>query len=115
MSLGGNFSAQSDNLSKEQLYTTKGFVYSANAALPINEKFNVTAGYNGYLQRQYDGVAVVNDTTRINRRMNSFTLTPNFNTSKLPKQQKEYQNCGFCSPHQQFIFALSRKPSLSVG
>lgn len=81
LNLGGNFSAQSDNLSNEQLYTTKGFVYSANAALPINEKFNVTAGYNGYLQRQYDGVAVVNDTTRINRRMNSFTLTPNFNTS----------------------------------
>lgn len=81
MNIGGNFSAQSDNLSKEQLYTTKGFVYSANAALPINNKFNVTAGYNGYLQRQYDGVAKVNDTTRINRRMNSFTITPNFNTA----------------------------------
>ncbi|MBO5748752.1 MAG: hypothetical protein J6R48_07050 [Muribaculaceae bacterium] len=81
LSLGGNFSAQSDNLSKEQLYTTKGFVYSANVSLPINQKLNITAGYNGYLQRQYDGVAVVNDTTRINRRMNSFTLTPNFNTA----------------------------------
>lgn len=81
LNLGGNFSAQRDNLSNEQLYTTKGFVYSANAALPINEKFNVTAGYNGYLQRQYDGVAVVNDTTRINRRMNSFTISPNFNTA----------------------------------
>jgi hypothetical protein len=81
LSLGGNISAQSDNLSKEQLYTTKGFVYSANASLPINEKINITAGYNGYLQRQYDGVAVVNDTTRINRRMNSFTITPNFNTA----------------------------------
>lgn len=78
LNLGGNFSYQSDNLSKEQLYTTKGFVYSANATLPISEKFNITAGYNGYLQRQYDGAAVVNDTTRINRKMNSITLTPNY-------------------------------------
>ena len=81
LNLGGNFSAQSDNLSNEQLYTTKGFVYAANASMPITNKLNVSASYNGYLQRQYDGVAVVNDTTRINRVMNSFTITPNFNTA----------------------------------
>lgn len=81
LNLGGSFSAQSDNLSKEQLYTTKGFVYAANASMPITNKLNVSASYNGYLQRQYDGAAVVNDTTRINRLMNSFTLTPNFNTA----------------------------------
>lgn len=79
--LGGNFSLQSDNLSDEQLYTTKGFVYGANASLPIGTKMNITANYNGYLQRQYDGTAVVNDTTRINRMMNSFTLTPTYNLS----------------------------------
>ncbi len=81
LNISGNVSAQSDNLSKEQLYTTRGFVYAANVSLPINEKINITAAYNGYLQRQYDGVAVVNDSTRINRMMNSFTLTPNYNTA----------------------------------
>ncbi len=81
MSLGGNFSIQSDNLSKEQLYTTRGLVYSANLSLPISNKINITASYNGYLQKQYDGVAIVNDTTGIHRVMNSFTLTPSFNTA----------------------------------
>ena len=79
--LGGNFSFQSDNLSNEQLYTTRGYVYGANASLPVGSKINLSANYNGYLQRQYDGSAIVNDTTRINRVMNSFTFTPTYNTS----------------------------------
>lgn len=78
LNLSGSFSGQEDNLSGEQLFTTRGFVYTANANLRLTKSFNVNAAYNGYLQRQYDGTAVVNDTTRVNRRMNSFTLTPSY-------------------------------------
>lgn len=70
ISLGGNFSLQSDNLSKEQLYTNKGFVYSANASTRIGQ-VGLSARYSGYQQRQYDGAVQVNDSTRIHRIMHS--------------------------------------------
>ena len=78
LSLSANFSGQEDNLSGEQLYTTRGFVYSGSASLRLSSQFSVNASYNGYLQRQYDGSAVVNDTTRVNRRMDSYTISPNY-------------------------------------
>ena len=70
VSLGGNFSLQSDNLSKEQLYTNKGFVYSANASTRIGQ-VGLSARYSGYQQRQYDGSIQINDSTRIHRIMHS--------------------------------------------
>ena len=70
VSLSGSFSLQSDNLSGKQLFTTKGFVYNANASTRIG-KVSLNLRYNGYLQRQYDGMARVNDTTRVNRIMHS--------------------------------------------
>ena len=70
ISLGGNFSLQSDNLSKEQLYTNKGFVYSANASTRIGQ-VGLSARYSGYQQRQYDGAVQVSDSTRIHRIMHS--------------------------------------------
>jgi hypothetical protein len=76
VSLSGSFSLQSDNLSKKQLYTTNGLVYTANAATRLGEHFNITAGYNGYTQVQSDGAARVNDTTKVNRQMQSLTFTP---------------------------------------
>jgi len=76
LSLSGSFSLQSDNLSKKQLYTTNGLVYTANASTRLGEHFNVTASYNGYTQVQSDGAARVNDTTKVNRQMQSLTLTP---------------------------------------
>lgn len=77
-SLYGNFSLQQDNLTKQQLYTTSGLVYSAGLALSPFRNFNLTFGYNGYTQSQKDGTAIVNDTTRVNRRMNSFSVTPSY-------------------------------------
>jgi hypothetical protein len=76
LSLTATFSAQSDNLTNKQLYTTKGYVYSLTASTRIGRHFNITAGYNGYTQKQSDGTAKVNDTTRVDRIMQSFSLTP---------------------------------------
>lgn len=74
--LSGNFSLQSDNLSKKQLYTTKGMIYAANASTRIGNHFNLSATYNGFTQIQSDGVVKVNDSTKVDRQMQSFTLTP---------------------------------------
>ncbi len=76
VSLSASFSGQSDNLTNRQMYTTRGFVYNANASTRIGKHFNISAGYNGYTQTQGDGTARVNDSTRIHRRTQSFTLTP---------------------------------------
>ena len=81
LTLGGNFSYQEDNISREQLYTTRGLTYSANASMPIGSKISLSANYNGYIQRQYDGKAQVNDTTRIDRTVNSISGTASYNTN----------------------------------
>ena len=78
VSLSGTFSGQADNLSKEQLYTTCGFVYGANASTRLGKNFSIMAGYNGYMQTQRDGTCVVNDTTRVHRIMSSYSLTSSF-------------------------------------
>lgn len=78
LSLNGNLTAQSDNLDGDQLYTTRGYVYSANASLPFDFGLNLSAGYNGYTQRQYDGMAVVPDSTRIHRTTSSYSFTPSY-------------------------------------
>ena len=76
ISLSASFSGQSDNLTKQQLYTTRGFVYNANASTRLGKHFNINAGYNGYTQVQGDGTAHVNDSTRVHRQMSSVTLSP---------------------------------------
>jgi len=78
LSLSANFSGQEDNITRNQLYTTRGFVYSANASMPITEKLQLAASYSGYRQVQSDGKAHVNDTIRVDRVMHSFTLTPSY-------------------------------------
>lgn len=78
LTLSGTFSGQEDNLSKEQMFTTCGYVYAANAAMRLSNNFNISAGYNGYLQTQRDGTVQVNDTTKIHRMMQSFSLTPSY-------------------------------------
>lgn len=78
MAVTGNFSAQEDNLNNRQLYTTRGFVYSASTNFNIANNFSVNAAYNGYLQCQADGTAHVNDTTEIHRVMHGFSLSPNY-------------------------------------
>lgn len=50
LTLSASFSGQEDNLAKQQLYTTRGYVYNAMASLRVSDRMNVTAMYNGYLQ-----------------------------------------------------------------
>ncbi len=77
LSLTGNFSGQEDNLTNKQLYTTRGLVYAVMASTRFGD-LNLSLGYNGYTQKQYDGTAQVNDTTRIDRRTQSITFTPSY-------------------------------------
>ena len=84
INLSGTFSAQSDNLSDEQLYTTKAYVYSANATTRIGQQI-VSLRYNGYLQDQSDGTAQVTDSSRVHRIMHSVgaTTSRNWQTTNL--------------------------------
>lgn len=79
LSLSANFSGQADNLNNKQLYTTAGYVYSTMANLNVSQRFNISAMYNGYLQRQSDGAMPVNDTTRVHRVLHSLSLIPTYN------------------------------------
>lgn len=79
INLAGNFSGQEDNLSGKQLYTNRGLVYSANANINLIDNLGLNLTYNGYKQKQYDGTAMVNDTTRVDRIMHSFTTSPSYN------------------------------------
>lgn len=78
LSLSATFSGQEDNLSNKQLFTTRGFVYNANASTSLAKNLYLSAGYNGYLQTQGDGRIAVNDTTRIHRIMHSLYVTPSY-------------------------------------
>lgn len=80
LSLGGSFSGQADNLTNRQMYTTRGFVYAANASLRAGKHLTLSAGYNGFTQTQGDGTAKVNDSTRVHRRTSSFTFSPAYST-----------------------------------
>ena len=78
LSLSGSFSGQEDNITRNQLYTTRGFIYTANASMPITHQLHMSVGYSGYRQLQSDGRAHVNDTTRVNRVMNTLYFTPSY-------------------------------------
>lgn len=78
VSLSGTFSGQQDNLTNKQLYTTSGYVYSAMSSMRLGNHFNLSVAYNGYTQKQSDGIMPVNDTTRVDRQLNSISLTPTF-------------------------------------
>ncbi len=90
LALSANFSGQADNLSGEQLYTTKGFVYSANASTTIGSNLSINAGYNGYRQLMGDGAAMVTDTIRVDRIMHGVNAGINYS---LPDQTNS-QNVG---------------------
>ena len=80
VSLSATFSGQADNLTNKQMYTTRGFIYGANASTRLGQHFNLSASYNGYTQVQGDGTAVVPDSTRIHRQMSSYSLMPSYFT-----------------------------------
>jgi len=79
VTLNGNFSHQEDNLSKEQLYTTKGLVYNGALNWRVSNALSLNAAYNGYRQRQTDGILRVNDSTKVDRLMHSLTSSANYN------------------------------------
>ena len=78
ISLSASFSGQEDNITRNQLYTTRGLVYNASASTLLGERLNLTAGYSGYRQYQADGKARVNDSTRVDRIMHSLYFTPSY-------------------------------------
>lgn len=80
VALSATFSGQEDNLTNRQLYTTRGYVYSANASTRFGEHFNLSAAYSGYLTTQADGTERVNDSTQVKRIMHSVSVTPTFTT-----------------------------------
>ena len=78
IALSAIFSGQEDNLSGEQMYTTCGYIYALSASTRINDFFNLSASYNGYLQTQRDGTMHINDSIKIKRLMSGISLTPSF-------------------------------------
>lgn len=80
VSVSATFSGQADNLTNKQMYTTRGFIYSATASTRLGQHINLAASYNGYTQVQGDGTAVVPDSTRIHRQMSSISFTPSYST-----------------------------------
>lgn len=85
INLTGSFNGQEDNLTKKQLFTTRGYVYSAAVSTQLGSHISLMAGYNGYLQDQADGTKHVTDSSRVHRRMESYTFSPtySFNTTSL--------------------------------
>lgn len=78
ISISGSFSGQEDNITRNQLYTTRGLVYNAAASTMLGDRLSLTAGYSGYRQLQADGKARVNDSTRVDRVMHSVYFTPTY-------------------------------------
>lgn len=79
------FYYQEDNVTKTQLYTNTGLVMTLNAMVRATERLTITGNYNGYDQRQKDGTAMVNDTTRINRIMHNITFSPTYSFDDASK------------------------------
>lgn len=78
VTFNGNFNHQQDNLSGDQLYTTKGLVYNAAVNWRVSNALNLNAAYNGYRQLQTDGTEKVNDSTKVDRLMHSLTSSANY-------------------------------------
>ena len=76
LSLSGSFSGQADNLSKQQEFTTSGYVYNGNMGFSLGQHFSLNTGYSGYRQMQSDGTMHVKDSTRVNRIMHNLFLSP---------------------------------------
>lgn len=79
LSFTGTFNAQADNLNGDQLYTNYGYVYNASASTILGRNLIVSANYFGYQQTQGNGMAQVTDSSRVHRKMDSFSITPTYN------------------------------------
>lgn len=83
VALAGSFSGQSDNLTGDQLYTTRAYIYNGNASFNLGRHLSVLMGYNGYVQRQTDGLMQVTDSTEVHRIMSSYSIGPSYNFTAL--------------------------------
>ena len=81
LSLSASFSGQADNLTKQQEFTTSGYVYNGSMGFSLGQHFSLNAGYSGYRQMQSDGTMHVSDSTRVNRIMHNLFLSPSFSFS----------------------------------
>ena len=117
ISLSGNFSMQNDNLSKKQLYTNNGYVYSAMASYNHTCGFSISGMFNGYLQRQDDGSAVVNDTTRVNRELRSVTIMPSYSHSGENFDHSVSLSANYTEniDHNRFNIGMSDVQTLALG
>lgn len=117
ISLSGNFSMQNDNLSKKQLYTNNGYVYSAMASYNHRCGFSVTGMFNGYLQRQEDGAVAVNDTTRVNRELRSFTIMPSYSRPGDTFDHSVSLSANYTEniDHNPFNIGMSNVKTLALG
>lgn len=93
---GGNFSTslfsntaflnlnghlQRDNLDKKQIYTNQVGSYSVSWNNFFGDNVALSLMYSGVTQKQFDGVMVVPENTRINRITHSFDLSPSYTLS----------------------------------
>lgn len=117
ISLSGNLSMQNDNLSKKQLYTNNGYVYSAMASYNHRCGFSVTGMFNGYLQRQEDGAVAVNDTTRVYRELRSFTIMPSYSRTGDTFDHSVSLSANYTEniDHNPFNIGLSDVKTLALG
>lgn len=108
---------QNDNLSKKQLYTNNGYVYSAMASYNHRCGFSVTGMFNGYLQRQEDGAVAVNDTTRVNRELRSFTIMPSYSRTGDTFDHSVSLSANYTEniDHNPFNIGLSDVKTLALG
>ena len=117
LTLSGNFSGQEDNITRNQLYTTSGYVYSAAASTILGQNVNLAIGYNGYRQMQRDGKAHVNDSTRVNRIMHSLYVTPSY-TIDSEKASNVFSLTGSFTQNKdlnKFATGISDVKTLAVG
>ena len=117
VALSATFSGQADNLTKRQLYTTKGFIFGATASTRIGQHFNLAASYNGYLQNQSDGTLIVTDSSRVHRQMMSFTVTPSYNISSEKLDHTVMLSTAYSTNKDlnKFATGVSDVNSLSMG
>ncbi len=72
---------QRDNLDKKQKYTNQVFSYAAKWNNNFGDYVALGITYNGVLQKQFDGLLVVDENTRINYITHSLDVSPSYTLS----------------------------------
>ena len=80
-SLSLNGFLQRDNLDKKQIYMNQVGSYTVSWNNFFGESFGLAVMYNGVTQKQFDGVLVVPEETRINQITHSLDVSPSYTLS----------------------------------